>query len=130
PPGPPPGSAAEPGCASRSARAAPGRWPPSSAGGASPSSGATATLWAPPASSPAACEVLLVGLFDADCGEDDVDVRPVPRARDLGDRVGDVLALDDLAEDRVLAVEPRRGRNSHEELGAVGVRTSVGHREI
>src|SRR4029453_18021338 len=37
---------------------------------------------------------------------------------------------DDLAEDSVLAVEPRTGvRRDDEELGAVRVRAGIGHRE-
>src|SRR5262245_52863145 len=42
----------------------------------------------------------------------------------------DVGSLDDLAEDRVLAVEPLRGNEGQEELAAVGDGLSgVGHRE-
>jgi hypothetical protein len=40
-----------------------------------------------------------------------------------------VHAFDDLAEDNVLAVEPRGLDGAEEELGPVGVRAGVGHRE-
>ena len=39
----------------------------------------------------------------------------------------DIHALDDLAENNVLAVQPRGLRRADKELGAVGVGTSVGH---
>eukprot|EP00964_Phaeocystis_antarctica_P082064 scaffold51416_cov65-Phaeocystis_antarctica.AAC.1 len=42
----------------------------------------------------------------------------------------DVEALDHLAEDDVLAVQPRRRVDGDEELGAVGVRPCIGHREL
>ena len=53
-----------------------------------------------------------------------------PPVGDVVEVVDDVLALDDLAEDRVLAVQPRRlvGRDD-EELRAVRVRAGVRHRE-
>lgn len=38
-----------------------------------------------------------------------------------------VLAFDNISEDGVLAVEPGAGHEGDEELGAVGVGTSVGH---
>lgn len=41
----------------------------------------------------------------------------------------EVLALDDLAEDDVLAVEPRGDDGGDEELGSVGVGSGVGHRQ-
>src|SRR5947208_2464582 len=41
-----------------------------------------------------------------------------------------VHALDHLAEDAVLAIEPRRGEEGEEELAAVGARAGVGHREL
>ena len=48
---------------------------------------------------------------------------------DLLDRRDDVHALGDGAEHDVLAVEPGGLHGAEEELGAVGVRTRVGHRE-
>jgi hypothetical protein len=48
---------------------------------------------------------------------------------DLLDGLDDVHALDDLAEDDVLAVEPGGGDGADEELGAVGVGPGVGHGE-
>src|SRR3954468_19454317 len=46
------------------------------------------------------------------------------------DLVDDLHAIDDVPEDRVLAVEPRRGiGRDDEELAAVGVRTGVRHRQ-
>jgi hypothetical protein len=47
----------------------------------------------------------------------------------LLDGLDDVHALDDLAEDDVLAVEPRGRDGADEELGAVGVGPGVGHGE-
>mmetsp|Transcript_23988 Transcript_23988/g.59555 ORF Transcript_23988/g.59555 Transcript_23988/m.59555 type:complete len:284 (+) Transcript_23988:144-995(+) len=44
-------------------------------------------------------------------------------------RLDDIQALDDLAKDDVLAVEPRRLDGADEELAAVGARARVGHRE-
>ena len=41
----------------------------------------------------------------------------------------DLHSLNDLAKDDVLAIEPRGGDGGDEELRAVGVGTSVGHRE-
>lgn len=41
----------------------------------------------------------------------------------------DVLALDDLAEHDVLAIEPRGDYSGDEELRAVGIAPSIGHRE-
>jgi len=41
----------------------------------------------------------------------------------------DLLTVDDLAEDDVLAVQPRAWHRGDEELRAVGVWTSVSHRE-
>src|SRR5439155_4618627 len=49
-------------------------------------------------------------------------------AVDQRDAVDDVLPLDDLAEDRVLPVEPRaRVRSDDEELRAVRIRAGVRH---
>jgi len=51
-------------------------------------------------------------------------------ARALGhvlDLVDDLEALEDLAEDNVLAVEPGGDGGGDEELGAVGVLAGVGH---
>ena len=47
----------------------------------------------------------------------------------LLDRVDHVHTFDDLAEDGVLAIEPRRSDVGDEELAAVGVRAGVGHRQ-
>jgi len=41
----------------------------------------------------------------------------------------EVLSLGDLTEDNVLAVQPRGNDGSDEELGSVGVGSSVGHGE-
>lgn len=63
-------------------------------------------------------------------GDDDRGERAVlavgAGALNLGD---DVHTLDDAAEDDVLAIEPRSLDGGQEELRAVGVGTSVGHRE-
>jgi serine/threonine-protein kinase len=59
----------------------------------------------------------------------DVLVRAVARGGHAGDLVDDVLPAHDLAEDRVLVVEVRRGALGDEPLGAVGARARVGHRE-
>src|SRR5436190_661883 len=48
---------------------------------------------------------------------------------DIADRLDDVEAFGDDAEDRVAAIEMRRWRERDEELAAVGVRAGVGHRE-
>lgn len=40
-----------------------------------------------------------------------------------------IETVSDLTEDNVLAVQPRAGDSGDEELGAVGVRTSIGHRQ-
>ena len=45
------------------------------------------------------------------------------------DLLDEVLALNDLAEDDVLAVEPRGDDGGDEELGSVGVGSGVGHRQ-
>ena len=45
------------------------------------------------------------------------------------DGLNDVHALDDLAKDDVLAIEPAGDDGGDEELGAVGVGTAVGHGE-
>src|SRR5262245_43122082 len=59
-----------------------------------------------------------------------VDRAVVVAGRRSLDLVDDVHAVGHAAEDRVLAVEPRRlGRGDEEELRAVGVRAGVGHRE-
>mmetsp|Transcript_62886 Transcript_62886/g.167235 ORF Transcript_62886/g.167235 Transcript_62886/m.167235 type:complete len:264 (+) Transcript_62886:135-926(+) len=44
-------------------------------------------------------------------------------------RLDDIQALDDLAKDDVLAVEPRRGGDRDEKLRAVGVGARIGHRQ-
>ena len=72
-----------------------------------------------------------LGRLDLAAGVDeDVDERLVAAvgARVL-DGVHDLHALDDLAEDDVLAVQVRRGHRRDEELRAVGVGARVGHRE-
>src|SRR5205809_3326171 len=48
---------------------------------------------------------------------------------DLADLLDHVHAFDDDTEDRVLAVEVRRGAERDEELAAVGARSGIGHRE-
>jgi hypothetical protein len=65
------------------------------------------------------------------CETDSSSSRPVARAGlDLVDRVDDVHPGRDLAEDGVLAVEPRAGiGGDDEELRAVRVRAGVRHRE-
>ena len=47
----------------------------------------------------------------------------------LFDGIDDVLAIGDLAEDRVFAVEVGGGTMGYEELRAVGSGAGVGHRE-
>src|ERR1039458_8685819 len=47
----------------------------------------------------------------------------------LGDLLHHVVTLDHFAEDAVLVVQPRGGRDGNEELAAVGVGTGVGHGE-
>ena len=57
---------------------------------------------------------------------------PIPFGRigaDLLDAADDVHAVDDAAEDDVLAVEERRRRARDEELTAVGVGAGIGHGE-
>merc|ERR1712004_275448 len=48
---------------------------------------------------------------------------------DLLNRVNDIHAADDAAEHNVLAIQPSGLNRAEEELGAVGVRASVGHGE-
>lgn len=45
------------------------------------------------------------------------------------DLLDEVLALGDLTEDNVLAVQPRGNDGGDEELGSVGVGSSIGHGE-
>jgi len=45
------------------------------------------------------------------------------------DLLDDVESLNNLSENDVLAIEPRGDDGGDEELGSVGVRSSVGHRE-
>src|SRR5215470_10081356 len=71
-------------------------------------------------------------LLHRDAGRADQDL--LPRLPGLRAAALELLegshALDDLAEDRVLAVEPRRRDEGEEELTSVGVRLArVGHRE-
>ena len=47
----------------------------------------------------------------------------------LLDRVDDILAFENLAKHRMLAVQPRSGDVGDEELRAVGVGAGVGHRQ-
>src|SRR3954467_4291642 len=81
-----------------------------------------------PSASPAGAAVLLGDLEGLDA---DVVGGLVARVCRLAlDRGDDLHAVDDLAEDGVLAVEPRRlARGDQEELRAVGVRAGVGHRQ-
>ena len=51
-------------------------------------------------------------------------------AGDEGDFGDDLLALDDFAEDGVVAGEPGRGGDSDEELAAVGSGAGVGHGQL
>src|SRR5690606_17894424 len=63
-------------------------------------------------------------------GQRGVGVALDPHAADvvaLLDLVDRFQAFDDLAEHRVLAVQPRRGHVGDEELAAVGVGTRIGH---
>src|SRR3954451_18656566 len=70
-------------------------------------------------------------LVEGDPVERDRLAGPVGAVRlDGGDRVDDVHALGDVAEDRVLAVEPGGGLGGDdEELAPVRVRAPVRHRE-
>ena len=70
-------------------------------------------------------------LIQLDALQDDGGRRHVARVPvDHRDLVGDVLAARDLAEDGVLAVEPRRRvGGDDEELAAVRVRPGIRHRE-
>ena len=52
------------------------------------------------------------------------------RGADLFERIENLEATDDLAEDDVLTIEPRARDEAEEELGAVGVGTGVSHREV
>src|SRR5215213_2479932 len=73
----------------------------------------------------------LLGLLDHHPLEAQLLDRPVARvAVDGGDGVDHVHALDDLAEDGVLAVQPGGGDLGDEELGAVGVGPGVGHGQV
>src|SRR5215211_2719869 len=73
----------------------------------------------------------LPGLLDGDALQAQLLDGAVGRvAVDGGDGVDHVHALDDLAEDRVLAVQPGRGGLGDEELGAVGVGPGVGHGQV
>src|SRR5436190_15348845 len=68
----------------------------------------------------------LVG--DLDAFDDDVLARSVLGAgRGLADGLDDLVALGDLAEDRVLAGQPRRGGDGDEELRAVRAGARVRH---
>src|ERR1051325_1298913 len=44
-------------------------------------------------------------------------------------RLDDIVALDDLPEDDMLAVQVRRRGGADEELRAVGIRPGIGHRQ-
>src|SRR5579862_5558872 len=51
-------------------------------------------------------------------------------ARHFRDLVRDVLTFDDFAKNRMLVVEPRRGRDGQKELAAVCAGSGVGHRKF
>lgn len=51
-------------------------------------------------------------------------------AADSFDLLDDIESFDDLAEDDVLAVQPRGWDGGDEELGALGVWSSIGHAEV
>src|SRR5579862_7352453 len=69
-----------------------------------------------------------VAALHGDRLDDDILHRPVLAGRlHAADRVHHVGALDDLAEDGVLAVEPGRGPDRDEELRAVGAGAGVRH---
>src|SRR5580704_6136119 len=51
-------------------------------------------------------------------------------ARNFRNFCGDVHAFDDLAENRVLVVEPGSGSHGDEKLASICARTGVGHREF
>jgi len=62
-------------------------------------------------------------------GDDELLARLAALRAERLNLLDDVQAVDDLAEDNVLAIEPR-GRNSgDEELRTVGVRAGIGHRQ-
>lgn len=46
---------------------------------------------------------------------------------DSADTFDDIVIFDDLAENRMMVLEPRRRDNSHKELGAARVRAGIGH---
>src|SRR5580704_2862500 len=50
-------------------------------------------------------------------------------ARDLGNLLHHLIALDHFAENAVLVVEPGRGGNGDKELAAVGAGAGIGHGE-
>src|ERR1039458_9666521 len=69
--------------------------------------------------------------FDGDGFEDDGGAGAVlGGGGDGGDLLDDFVALDDFAEDGVLAGEPVGVGDSDEELAAVGVGAGVGHGEL
>src|SRR5215218_7015577 len=73
----------------------------------------------------------LPGLLDGDALQAQLLHRAVRRVGvDLGHGLDHVHALDDLAEDGVLAVEPGRRHLGDEELGAVGAGAGVGHGQV
>src|SRR6266568_9443478 len=51
-------------------------------------------------------------------------------ARYLGNFVRDVLAFDNFTEDRVVAGEPRCGRNGDKKLASIGSGATVGHGQL
>src|ERR1700719_5387718 len=51
-------------------------------------------------------------------------------ARQLGDLVGHVLALDDFTKNGVTLIEPGRRRHGNKKLAAIRVRPGVGHGEF
>ena len=62
-------------------------------------------------------------------GDDDTLLGGARRGAHPLHRHDDFHALDDVAENNVLAIEPRGGNSAEEELGAVGVGAGVGHGE-
>src|SRR5579859_2227029 len=74
---------------------------------------------------------LLAGTaIDIDRLDHDVlDGLVVAAGADMTDRLDNLAARDHLAEDRVLALQPRRRNRGDEELRAVGAGPRVGHRE-
>src|SRR5438552_3861575 len=69
-----------------------------------------------------------MSLIDRDAIDHDIIDRAILRTRwDRGDPLDDVVTLDNLTEDGVATVQPRRLRDRDEELATVGVRPGIGH---